>query len=241
MNHSREGMLVLPLIARPCAWQLEPDLAELQARPADGRPLSTGSDAQIDLDLTAFAYELASRLQLSSTQLMAASAETAERFQGPPVSSNTSAADELPPKTDKGPALLPCLNAPLPLSWTGTYFPSRRMQLTILAASQDRVQGKITYLNDRTVTRIDGRISGDRRHIASDSIWAKIPNADLDQVECAIEFRETGCERREAKNVDFNGKYFGLVMNQTMVGVWVKDDAVIGDFALELDKPSNSA
>jgi hypothetical protein len=62
LAHSRQGMDVLPLIVRPCAWHLEEDLAKLQARPTDGRPLSTGTDAQIDSDLSSFTYELAEKI-----------------------------------------------------------------------------------------------------------------------------------------------------------------------------------
>ena len=55
-------MLVLPLITKPCAWRIAEKLAELQARPRDGRALSLGSDAAIDSDLAAFVYELAGLL-----------------------------------------------------------------------------------------------------------------------------------------------------------------------------------
>src|SRR4051794_18392681 len=44
IEHSKKGMDILPLILRPCAWQLETDLARLQARPELGRALSSGND-----------------------------------------------------------------------------------------------------------------------------------------------------------------------------------------------------
>lgn len=55
-------MVALPVILRPCAWRLEEDLARLQARPTDGRPLSLGSESEIDLNLSELAYELAARV-----------------------------------------------------------------------------------------------------------------------------------------------------------------------------------
>jgi hypothetical protein len=58
-DHSERGMAVLPLVVRPCAWRLEKWLSSLQVRPTDGRALSIGDDAQIDLDRSAFVYELA--------------------------------------------------------------------------------------------------------------------------------------------------------------------------------------
>lgn len=67
--HSRQGMVALPLILRPCAWRLEEDLARLQARPTDGRPLSLGSESEIDLNLSELAYELAARVGKSPTAI----------------------------------------------------------------------------------------------------------------------------------------------------------------------------
>ena len=60
--HAAKGIDILPLIVRPCAWRLEDDLAQLQARPAAGRALSLGSQSQVDSDLSAVVYELAARI-----------------------------------------------------------------------------------------------------------------------------------------------------------------------------------
>jgi hypothetical protein len=62
-DHAAKGMEALPLIIRPCAWQLEPFLAGLQARPPEGRALSLGNESQIDTDLTSFVTELASKIE----------------------------------------------------------------------------------------------------------------------------------------------------------------------------------
>jgi hypothetical protein len=67
--HSAQGMRALPLIARPCAWKLERDLARLQARPLDALPLSLGSDSKIDLDLSEFVYEIAALIGRSPAAL----------------------------------------------------------------------------------------------------------------------------------------------------------------------------
>jgi hypothetical protein len=58
-----EGVRVIPLIVRPCAWQTVPWLRRLQARPKDGKPLSAGNEHQIDADLAALAAELYELLQ----------------------------------------------------------------------------------------------------------------------------------------------------------------------------------
>lgn len=58
--HAQSGMLVLPLLARPCPWKLVSWLAPRQVRPQDGRPLSAGTEVAVDADLTALTYEIAS-------------------------------------------------------------------------------------------------------------------------------------------------------------------------------------
>jgi hypothetical protein len=67
-RHSQDGMLIIPLIARPCAWELVPWLGSIQARPKNGVPLSNGTDNDIDKDLADFTYEVASLLRNRSRQ-----------------------------------------------------------------------------------------------------------------------------------------------------------------------------
>jgi hypothetical protein len=52
------GMRIIPLIIKPCAWKKVQWLSSLQARPKDGRPLSSGTEYQIDSDLASFAEEI---------------------------------------------------------------------------------------------------------------------------------------------------------------------------------------
>jgi hypothetical protein len=50
-RHERDGLLLLPVIARPCAWRLVDWLATRQCRPEGGRALSFGTEPEIDRDL----------------------------------------------------------------------------------------------------------------------------------------------------------------------------------------------
>ncbi len=63
MQHRKQNMQVLPLLVRPCAWELEQDLAKLQMRPTDAQALSLRTDSQVDLDLARFVYELAALVE----------------------------------------------------------------------------------------------------------------------------------------------------------------------------------
>ncbi len=53
-----EGVRMFPLVAEPCAWHTVDWLRQMNLRPTDGRPLSSGSDNQIDSDLTALTSEI---------------------------------------------------------------------------------------------------------------------------------------------------------------------------------------
>ncbi|MEA2692776.1 MAG: hypothetical protein QOJ16_2163, partial [Acidobacteriota bacterium] len=53
-----EGLLVIPLIVRPCPWQRVSWLSPIQSRPQDGVPLSGGTDHQVEEVLSALAQEI---------------------------------------------------------------------------------------------------------------------------------------------------------------------------------------
>jgi hypothetical protein len=62
-RRNREGLPIYPVIVRPCAWQQVAWLARMQCRPTDGRPLSCGTDHQINSDLADIAGEVAGILK----------------------------------------------------------------------------------------------------------------------------------------------------------------------------------
>ena len=62
-KRDKDGVRVIPVIVKPCAWQTVPWLAKLQCRPKDGRPLSAGDENQIDQDLADLALEINSLLK----------------------------------------------------------------------------------------------------------------------------------------------------------------------------------
>lgn len=57
-RRSRRELRVIPVIAEPCAWQAVEALQGIQAWPPHGRPLSAGSEHQINADLSALALEI---------------------------------------------------------------------------------------------------------------------------------------------------------------------------------------
>ena len=61
-KRDKEGVRVIPVIVKPCAWQTVPWLARLQCRPRGGRPLSAGDENQIEQDLADLALEINSLL-----------------------------------------------------------------------------------------------------------------------------------------------------------------------------------
>lgn len=165
-------MHVLPLIVRPCAWLLEPDLARLQARPTDGRPLSIGSDSQIDSDLAMFVYELAAKIDELSGSVVAKEANRHDgyraswpnpRRQGSAVSDDFEAKSE----TVSSPAL-----ANLPPEWAGFYKNDRAIRLVITEANPSTFRARMEYPNEGTVTTVEGKIVLDAAD--TEVYWAKL-------------------------------------------------------------------
>ncbi len=58
LERRRAGLRVIPVIVHPCAWQAVDWLAQIQCRPKDGRPLSTGRKLKAEADLAALALEI---------------------------------------------------------------------------------------------------------------------------------------------------------------------------------------
>lgn len=57
-RRKKEGLRVIPLILRPCAWQLVEWLSGIQERPKDNKPLSKGNDHDWEDCLSKLALEL---------------------------------------------------------------------------------------------------------------------------------------------------------------------------------------
>lgn len=57
-RHHQDGLVIVPIILRPCAWKEVDWLARMQVRPKAGRPLSSGNEHQIDQDCSELAKEL---------------------------------------------------------------------------------------------------------------------------------------------------------------------------------------
>ncbi len=54
-----EGLTVFPVIAKDCTWQFFDWLEEMQVRPKNARPIWSGTEAEINRDLTAIVKEVA--------------------------------------------------------------------------------------------------------------------------------------------------------------------------------------
>jgi hypothetical protein len=68
-RRQNEGLWVFPVIARPCAWTKVKWLSQMQVRPEDGVPLSSGNEHQIDTYLSSIAEEVAQVMEESMALL----------------------------------------------------------------------------------------------------------------------------------------------------------------------------
>jgi len=59
----KEGVRVIPIIVKPCAWETVQWLASIQLVPKDGKPLSTGKDHEIDEELASLVKKIAALIK----------------------------------------------------------------------------------------------------------------------------------------------------------------------------------
>ena len=83
-RREKEGLRVIPIIVKPCAWTEVKWLSKIQARPKDGKPLSTQRAPQADADLAAFALEIAKIVKRAETAKTSEVSETSEVWHLPP-------------------------------------------------------------------------------------------------------------------------------------------------------------
>ena len=206
--HAAQGMDALPLIVRPCAWRLEEELARLQARPTDGRPLSLGSDSQIDQDLSSFVYELAAKVGKSPAAAVFSP-------QGPSV--NDGAGSRGLTQADG--------------EWIGQYNRTRPIRLLIQNITDDTFHGTIEYPAEGTVTLVQGAIHP--LWSKDDPLWAQVTGEVEVGGSVAVSFRETGYERKGSSSISFDGEYRAIVVHKTMTGAWFSGKRLVGSLILE--------
>lgn len=231
--HQKRGMAILPLIIRPCAWRIAPELAELQARPADGRPLALGADAEIDLALAEFVYELAGRLE----QLPATVASEERDL----LRARRSAASETRGLAQANARTYPPQRVSVSASpieqgqtWAGTYHPTQRqLRLTVVERAGQCFRGKIEYVDDGSATAIDGEWGDAQEGLAHETL--RDIEKSLRDVDCTVTFRETRVVKEGGRRPQLGGEYVGLVAGPVMKGVWQSKGSVLGDFELRLE------
>jgi hypothetical protein len=214
LEHASAGMRVFPLIARPCAWRIASELAQLQARPRNGRALSLGSEPAIDSDLADLAYELASILGEMPSSMAREELERSSRAQGALRAS--AAFGARPDMLVKDPA--PWLR--IASEWTGTYVPTNRAMRLIISRLEDSgdFKGSIRYTDDDAVTDVAGHVL-DLSEARRDAAFATLMRAGQ-PVDGAIVFREKPVIESRKQPLDLDGEYFAVILGRRLSGVW---------------------
>jgi len=202
MKHCSEGMDVLPLLVRPCAWRLAPELAKLQARPTDDRALSSGSSSDIDLNLAAFTYELAAKVNVSKQK-----------------ASGVTSAVSHPRRADD----------PIGV-WAGYYSRVRPLRLDIVELARDQFWGRLEYANEGTITTVEGTLHKQLR--INDPVWAHVGGVSSDAVSFGVVFREKGYDVRGGAAITFDGEYRAIVLGREMIGGWFSGQEMVGPLTL---------
>jgi len=226
LAHQKEGMQILPLIARPCAWRIVPELAALLARPTDGRALSVCSDAEIDLALTEFVYELADRLKQLPPQvarereLLRAATETradTHSSSTPNGSRQTTYTPEAPIEQGK--------------VWVGMYHPTERvLELAILELAGERLVGEIKY-DDGSVTEVEGKWQVPPVPFVHAQLRA-LANG-MQKIAGTLTLRELRLTISGSRPPQLGGEYHALVTEVLIIGIWLSHGCVQGNFELQ--------
>jgi hypothetical protein len=224
LRHHLAGMLVFPLITKPCAWRIATELAEFQARPPNGRALSVGSEAAVDTDLADFIYELASLLGHLPSWI--ASAET-DRIRG---HDQAAAAYPFHSQSAEGQSFGSAAWLKLGRPWSGSYHPTnRQMRVVIQSVQESRaIQGSIEYTDEGIITEIEGTLL-EKAEVDGDPQLAGI--VEIGQViDGAIAFREVREIRSGAKPANLDGKYRAIVIGSRMCGFWISSGIAAQQF-----------
>jgi len=200
--HSAQGMNVLPLIVRPCAWRLEEDLSRWQARPPDGQPLSLGTDSQVDLELSGVVYELAAQIGKSPAAIGLSSIEA-------------------PIDYGAGPAGV----------WIGYYNGMQPVRLLIEKVDAERIAGSMEYPETGAITNIEGTIYEGKTVNDQLWVQIGVPSLGEVQG-IAIRFRETGYESTGTSSIIFDGEYRAIARGDEMTGAWFSGNRLVGAFTL---------
>jgi hypothetical protein len=241
-DHKAHGMEVLPLVVRACAWRLDKELRELQVRPVDGRPLATGNEAQIDLELAAFVYELATVVQQFPGDLATQERELAEQFralagQAVPGYGGLQQDPTRPGKSLRQEVLL----QRMPRSWTGVYNNDYGFKLTIDSLAGQQFVGRISYLGTETVTRVEGTFLDDPSEVAADLGLPNEQGQSPQRAPVAAVFQETRYEQEGTRRIRFDGQYRAIVSDWSIIGAWFAGGRLVARFTLEPDAQRGEA
>jgi TIR domain len=227
-RHQAAGMLVLPIRAEPCAWDLESLLAQIEARPKGDFPLSAYSSVEIDSELTAFAYEMYARLTDGSThaweQQVIANIRLKERRAGQTIGIGSGLMHGAHGQPDAGVFVM----RSLPREWLGEYPPNTRFSLTITRVLGSDFEGILDYIEHDTKTRITGFATGHPTAVMESAYWNQlnVPNS-----QAAICFAEHEYLLQGRTTVDFGGVYRGLFRDDILVGGWYRGGNLVGHFS----------
>jgi hypothetical protein len=213
LEHAADGMRVLPLIARPCAWRVAPELAGLQARPRSGRALSLGSEPAVDSDLADFAYELASILgQMPSSMAREELEKSSPAEQALRASAVSGEVRDM--------ANDPATWLQIGSEWTGKYVPTNRAMRLVISRIDDSgaFKGSIRYTDDDAVTDVAGRVL-ERSEAMSDATFTALMRAGQ-PIDGAIRFREKPVMESRKQPLDLDGDYFAVIIGRRLSGVW---------------------
>jgi hypothetical protein len=228
-RHEDDGLLLLPVVARPCAWRLVDWLERRQCRPEGGRALSLGTEPEIDRDLALLTYEIGMLLGEAGS----AAVDEMARL-------STESLDSTDRVTSPGPsAAAPAVPGLAGQSWRGHYAAvaggaRRSMVLSIETADRAAIHGQIRWPDENAVTALDGRLLTTMSAASDPATWARAL-ASAQQPLCTLRFADS--DQRGGRQLQLGGDYRAVLQtDMALFGFWYPSAASsepIGEFALE--------
>jgi hypothetical protein len=230
----QDGLIILPLIIRPCAWRLAPELAALQARPRDGRALALDQDSVIDSHLSDFVYELATRIEQLPTELP----EPLASVESDRIRSRIAERPALGSRMLADAAKLENTGGEQPIvegqQWIGDYFPTnRKLKLLVQRQNGKEFTGVIRY-DEGSRTFVEGRFMPIGTHALQQEIAKEAESRGVVKYEHIVEFEETKILDKGERVPTRIGRYVGALSGTEMAGVYWSEGRTIGQFYFSL-------
>ena len=120
-----------------------------------------------------------------------------------------------------------------PLVWTGKYPPTdARLRLTLELVTAGRIMGTIEYVDDGTITNIQGKMAETPHQLSGDDLWPDRSEWPESSERVALQFKEVSIRTAGRRRPDLNGEYRVIASSSNLAGAWISAGRMVGHFTM---------